>query len=88
MSKKIKINEKLKNRINKEGVLQIVVQTERSQLANKEIAIAKFYDLLFKCFVDRKKRRATKPSWSSKEKRLSSKKKNSEIKKLRKGSLE
>ncbi len=80
---KIKILERLKNRINKEGILQIIVQEERSQLGNKEIAIAKFYELLQKCFIEKKKRRATKPSRSSKEKRLQSKKKNSETKKLR-----
>jgi ribosome-associated protein len=74
---------KLAKRITKEGVLQIVSQTERSQLANKEIVIEKFYDLLNKCFVEKKKRKATKPSRSSKEKRLSGKKRNSEIKKLR-----
>ncbi len=75
---------KLANRITKEGILQIVVQAERSQLGNKEIAIKKCYELLNKCFVFVKKRRATKPSRSSKEKRLQSKKRDSGIKKMRK----
>ncbi len=75
---------KLQNRINKEGVLQIIVQEERSQLGNKEIAIKKFYELIQKSFVVQKKRKATKPSKSSKQKRLNSKKRNSEIKNLRK----
>ncbi len=76
---------KLENRITKEGILQIVVQEERSQLGNKEIAIKKFYDLLNKCFIIKKKRRPTKPSKGSKERRLKSKKINSDIKKMRKG---
>ncbi len=76
---------KLENRITKEGVLQIIVQAERSQLGNKEIAVKKFYDLLNKSFIEKKKRRATKPSKGSKEKRLKSKKINSQIKKSRKG---
>ena len=74
---------KLKNKISKEGILQIVSQSERNQLGNKEIVIKKFYELIHKCFVVQKKRRPTKPSKSSKEKRLTSKKRDSDIKKLR-----
>ncbi|HSH65885.1 MAG TPA: alternative ribosome rescue aminoacyl-tRNA hydrolase ArfB, partial [Bacteroidia bacterium] len=76
---------KLAGKLTKEGILQIVVQAERSQLANKEIAIKKFYDLLNKCFVVTKKRKATKPSRSSQEKRLKTKKRDAEIKKSRRG---
>lgn len=75
---------KLQNKISKEGVLQIISQTERNQLGNKEIAIRKFYELIHKCFVVQKKRRPTKPSKGSKERRLESKKRDSGIKKLRK----
>ncbi len=74
---------KLENRITKDGILQIVSQTERNQLGNKEIVIKKFYELIHKCFVVQKKRKPTKPSRSSKEKRLTSKKRDSEIKKMR-----
>jgi len=79
------ILKKLENRITKDGVLQIIVQEERSQLGNKEIAIKKFYDLLNKSFLVTKKRKPTKPSKGSKERRLKSKQINSDIKKLRKG---
>ena len=75
---------KLKNKISKEGILQIISQTERNQFGNKEVVIKKFYELIHKCFVVQKKRRATKPSKSSKERRLTSKKRDSDIKKLRK----
>ena len=51
---------KLNNKISKEGVLQIISQTERNQLGNKEIAIKKFYELIHKCFVVQKKRKPTK----------------------------
>ena len=81
---KILILSKLKNKISKEGVLQIVSQTERNQLGNKETTIKKFYDLLNKCFIIQKKRRPTKPSKGSKERRLKTKKRDSDIKKLRK----
>jgi ribosome-associated protein len=75
---------KLNNKISKEGILQIISQTERNQLGNKEIAIKKFYELILKCFVVQKKRRPTKPSKGSKERRLDSKKRDSETKKSRK----
>jgi ribosome-associated protein len=75
---------KLQNKISKDGILQIVSQTERNQLGNKEIVIKKFYEIMNKCFIIPKKRRPTKPSRSSKEKRLTSKKRDAEIKKMRK----
>ena len=82
---KITILYKLEKKITKEGILQIVSQTERNQLGNKEIAIEKFYALLNKCLTVKKKRKPTKPSKAAKERRLESKKRNSEIKKMRKG---
>lgn len=75
---------KLNNKITKDGILQIVSQAERNQLGNKEIVIRKFYELMNKCFIVKKKRRPTKPSRTAKEKRLNTKKRNSEIKKMRK----
>ncbi len=85
MDQKIIILKKLDNRITKEGVLQIIVQEERSQSGNKEIAVNKFYELLNQCFVEKKKRRPTKASKGSKERRLKSKKIHSEIKRSRRG---
>jgi ribosome-associated protein len=82
------ILEKLSNKISKDGVLQIISQTERNQLGNKEFAIKKFYELVLKCFVVQKKRRATKPSKGAKERRLTSKKRDGEIKKLRNKNFE
>lgn len=78
------IMEKLGNRINSEGVLRIVSQTERSQLGNKRKVIDKFHELLIKALTPRKKRVATKPGKTVKEKRLKEKKQHSEKKALRK----
>lgn len=75
---------KLYNKVTKDGILQVISQTERNQLGNKEIVIKKFYEMIHKCFVIQKKRRPTKPSKGSKERRLTSKKRDSVIKKLRK----
>ncbi len=65
--------EKAMAKINGEGVLKIVSQTERTQLGNKEVATKKFYRLLQKCFTKKKKRIPTKVSKAAKEKRLEEK---------------
>lgn len=75
---------KLATRINNEGELVIVSQSERSQLANKEKAIEKFYNLVSKALKPVKKRKLTKPTKASQVKRLDSKKVNSERKQRRK----
>ena len=81
---KEKVVTKLRKRITKEGILRIVVQSERSQLYNKRLAINKFYELLEKSFLEKKKRRITKPSKAAIEKRLNEKKLTGEKKKQRK----
>ena len=65
---------KLNKKITKDGILQVISQTERNQLGNKEITIKKFYELINKCFIVKKKRKPTKPSKAAKEKRLETKK--------------
>jgi ribosome-associated protein len=80
--KEILLN-KLKNKINSEGELLIVAQTDRSQLKNKEESIEKFYTLLTKALTPIKRRRATRPTKASIEKRLEVKKLNSEKKEYR-----
>ncbi|MES2655523.1 MAG: alternative ribosome rescue aminoacyl-tRNA hydrolase ArfB [Bacteroidota bacterium] len=77
------ILEKLAGKISAEGLLQVVCQTERTQLANKLIAIKKIYALINKCFIVKKLRKATKPSKGSVEKRLTTKKTKAQTKKLR-----
>ncbi len=74
------IKEKLSNRINAEGYLQVKAQTHRTQLANKEEAVQKINELVQKALEKKKARIATKASKASKERRLESKKRKSEIK--------
>lgn len=64
---------KLANKINKDGVLVIVAQTDRSQLKNKEKVIEKFYILTEKALTPKIKRIGTKPTRASVERRLESK---------------
>ena len=75
---------RLAGRINTKGELVITSQDERSQLQNKENVIRKFVTLIEKAITPVKKRRKTKPSKASKEKRLESKKLKSEKKNSRK----
>lgn len=72
-----------KNRINNDGEIIITAQVERSQLQNKEQALKKFFMLIESALKPVKKRKPTKPSRSSIEKRLKNKKLKSEIKSSR-----
>lgn len=77
------ISEKLSKRLDSEGALHVIVQTERSQLRNKKIALEKFHELIAQCFVVQKKRKSSKVPRAVKEKRLLNKKMKAEIKRLR-----
>jgi ribosome-associated protein len=79
------IQSKLESKINSEGILQVVSQTERTQLKNKKIAIEKFNLLITNCFLVRKERKATKVPKAVKEKRLNDKRIKSELKRWRQG---
>lgn len=72
--------EKLSNRINSEGYLQVKAQTHRTQLANKEEAVKKIHELIHKALEKKKARIATKVGKAAKERRLESKKRKSDIK--------
>lgn len=78
-----RILEKLAGYIDTGGVLHLVSQSERSQLRNKEEVIARFQTLLRKALRRRKRRKATRPTRASKERRLKEKKRRSETKELR-----
>jgi ribosome-associated protein len=65
------------------GVIIRQSQEDRSQLKNKDLVIKKFNALLAKAFVERKKRKATKPTKASAQKRISEKKRKSEKKQWR-----
>lgn len=71
---KFKIRQKLKNRINIDDELVITSQIERSQLKNKKHTVDRFFQLLEQALKPVKKRKATRPSKSSVEKRLKRKK--------------
>lgn len=79
---------KLKNygdkRIGKDGVIMILVASNRSQIRNREEAVQRLYELIEKATKKKKKRIPTKMSRAAKEKIKKNKKKRSEVKKNRK----
>lgn len=83
-SKKVIIAYKLKNRISADGILALTCDETRSQSRNKEIAFDRFINLIKTALTPVKVRRKTKPSYSSKRKRLDNKKKHSQKKSDRK----
>lgn len=78
------IFEKLKNRISSEGQLIISCETERSQFRNKELCIEKFFNLIIQALKVKKKRINTKPTHTSRLKRMDTKRLRSDIKQSRK----
>ena len=79
------ISKKLKNRINKDGILQISSDVERSQIMNKKAVVAKLEKLLTKALHVDEKRIATKRTLKSIQKRLDDKKRQAEKKRIRSG---
>ncbi|MBP6688232.1 MAG: aminoacyl-tRNA hydrolase [Lacibacter sp.] len=77
------LQEKLSNRINKEGTLIVKSQVHRSQQANKQEVIEKINQLISVALTPKKARIASKPSKASKEKRIEAKKKTGEQKQSR-----
>ena len=77
------LRQKLVNRINAEGLLQVKSQTERSQLANKDAVIKKMNLLIRHALIKPKERKPTKPPAIVKEMRIVSKKRKGEMKSSR-----
>lgn len=73
-------------RMTADGCVLIQAQSHRSQLTNKEDAVARLQKLVDRAAVPPKKRRPTRPTKASKERRLKGKKARSQIKKLRRDS--
>jgi ribosome-associated protein len=74
---------KLKNKINSEGELVLVSQSQRTQVMNRKAVTEKFYKLISEALTVQAVRRPSKPTNASKLRRLSEKKAHSIIKKYR-----
>ncbi len=69
-------------------VLVIQAQEFRLQSRNRSAALDRLIQLLRKCLIRPKKRRATKPTYTSQLKRLDSKQKHGHTKKLRRNKID
>lgn len=67
------LNEKLQSRFNKDGLVQVICDEERSQYLNKEKAVERLVLLLTRALHKSKVRKATKVSKAAKAARLENK---------------
>jgi ribosome-associated protein len=84
--RKARIRERLAGRINKLGVLRVTSQAERSQLANRDRALARMEELLRDAITEQETRKPTRISRAQKRRRLKEKKRRAETKRLRNSS--
>ncbi|MGW1454667.1 alternative ribosome rescue aminoacyl-tRNA hydrolase ArfB [Salegentibacter agarivorans] len=77
---KARLIKKLATRLTKENLLILNSEESRSQHKNKELVVAKFFELLRENIKKPKPRKKTKPSKAAKLKRLKAKKINAEKK--------
>jgi len=82
-AQKILISGRLSSRITDDGILIMVSEKYRSQYRNKAEVKERFLDLILASLVPVKKRRPTRPTRSSVEKRIRSKKIRGDIKRSR-----
>jgi ribosome-associated protein len=81
---KEKLMKKLAGKLDSEGNLHVISQTDRTQFGNRKRAVEKFMAVITHALIKEKKRVKTKKSKASKQKILESKRKHSEKKKNRK----
>jgi ribosome-associated protein len=74
---------RLAARLDSTGQIRVVSQAGRSQLQNRETALERLAELVAAALIEPKKRKATKPTKASKERRVDAKKKRGALKKER-----
>lgn len=79
------IRTKLGSRLSADGRMAVSSQDERSQARNRATAEARLIELIKQATYRQKKRRPTKPTRASRERRLRAKKQRGEIKRQRQG---
>ena len=81
--RRARVTTRLATRIDGEGWIRVVSSARRSQQQNREAAEARLVELVRGALVVQKRRRPTKPTRASREKRISEKRKRSETKRMR-----
>ena len=82
-AQKERVRAALKSYVDKDGVLHLSSQLSRSQLRNRQDVTARFVKLMRRALHVPKKRRPTRPTAASKERRLAAKRRRSEAKRER-----
>jgi ribosome-associated protein len=82
-AQKTRVRAALKSQVDKDGVLHLASQISRSQLQNRQDVTARFVELMRRALRVPKKRRPTRPTAASKERRLESKRRRSQVKRVR-----
>ena len=77
------LRRRLGGRVTKAGVLRVTSQSERSQLANRDRALARMEELLRDALEEQRPRKKTRTPKGQKQKRLEHKKRHGEKKRLR-----
>uniref|UniRef100_UPI0040576C4F alternative ribosome rescue aminoacyl-tRNA hydrolase ArfB n=1 Tax=Candidatus Electrothrix sp. TaxID=2170559 RepID=UPI0040576C4F len=77
------LKQRLGNRLNKQGILRLDGDRQRSQRGNQEEVIQRFIALLRDALHIQKTRKKTRPSRNAKQRRLQSKKKRGQLKQQR-----
>jgi ribosome-associated protein len=70
-------------KLTKDGVVVLTARQFRDQVRNRAAARERLFEMIREAAIEPKKRRKTKPSRTSKEKRLQHKKKHAELKRTR-----
>ena len=79
-----RLRQQQRNRINKEGELVVFAERYRSQLKNRQDALARLEDIIAQASIRPKQRIATRPSNAAKQRRMDSKKLRGRTKQQRK----
>ena len=80
-----RVTHRLATRINKDGLLLLRCQRQRSQRANREELVGRFVALLREALTSRRSRIATQPSSAADQRRLDQKRQRSRLKRRRSG---
>ena len=82
-SQRSRLLERLASRLTADGVLVLHASEHRSQLRNREAAVARLRTLVAEALVEPEERRATRPSRGAKRRRLDAKRVRGRTKELR-----
>ena len=71
------------SRLNADGTLLIVARNHRTQQGNRRAALERLEELIARASVEPKRRRATRPTLGSRQRRLDHKRERKQVKRLR-----